>query len=71
MAITTLKVTGMTCGHCVKAVTSALEGVEGVSGAKVDLQTGRAVVDFDGSRTTPAELASVVMDEGYMAEEDR
>ena len=70
MATTTLKVTGMTCGHCVRAVTSALENVEGVGAAKVDLQTGRAIIDFDGTRTTPAELASVVMDEGYMAEED-
>ncbi len=70
MATTTLKVTGMTCGHCVKTVTTALEGVEGVGAARVDLETGRAIIDFDGARTTPAELASVVTEEGYMAEED-
>jgi copper chaperone len=69
MAVTTLKVSGMTCGHCVKAVTQALEGVAGVRQAQVELGAGRATVDYDESRTSPAVLASVVADEGYAAEE--
>jgi len=69
MARTTLKVTGMTCGHCVKAVTQALESVDGVRQADVDLGAGRATVEYDESRTSPAVLASVVTDEGYAAEE--
>ena len=35
MATTVLRVGGMTCNHCVMAVTKALEGVPGVTGAKV------------------------------------
>jgi copper chaperone len=70
MGTTTLKVTGMTCGHCVKAVTTALESVDGVDAVQVDLQAARAVVTYDAERTTPAALASAVMDEGYMAEEE-
>jgi copper chaperone len=69
MTTATLRIEGMSCGHCVKAVTEALEGVDGVERATVDLQAGRAVVDFDESRTTARALANVVMDEGNTAEE--
>ena len=40
--ITTLGVTGMTCGHCVSAVTSELEAVDGVKNVSVDLNVGEA-----------------------------
>jgi copper chaperone len=69
MATATLKVTGMTCGHCVKAVTEALQSQNGVSRAEVDLTAGRAQVEYDESRVTPRELANVVTEEGYAAEE--
>jgi len=69
MATATLKVTGMTCQHCVKAVAGALESQDGVSRAQVDLAGGRATVDYDESRVSPRELADAVMDEGYEAEE--
>ncbi|HJQ63003.1 MAG TPA: copper ion binding protein [Burkholderiales bacterium] len=69
MAKTTLKISGMTCQHCVRAVTQALESQEGVSRAEVDLQAGRAEVEYDAGRVTPASLATAVMDEGYSAEE--
>jgi copper chaperone len=68
MAQATLKVTGMTCGHCVKAVTEALEGQDGVTRADVDLTAGRARVEYDEGRVTPRELAAVVAEEGYEAE---
>lgn len=68
MAMTTLKVSGMSCQHCVKSVKEALEGRDGVLGATVDLPKGRAEVEYDPTRVTPEQLASVVMDEGYMAE---
>ncbi len=68
MATTTLKVGGMSCGHCVMAVTKALKGVPGVKDAQVDLQGGRAVVDYDAP-ATPRELVGAVLEEGYTAEE--
>lgn len=40
--ITTLDVTGMTCGHCVSAVTKELEAVSGVKNVSVDLNVGEA-----------------------------
>ena len=69
MATATLKVTGMTCEHCVKAVTNALRETSGVRNAQVDLKAGRAVVEFDETQTGARELANAVMDEGYTAEE--
>lgn len=69
MATAVLKITGMTCGHCVRTVTEALERVDGVEQADVDLAKGRAVVDYQEDTTTPATLVGAVMDEGYTAEE--
>ena len=60
MATTTLKVSGMTCNHCVHAVKQALENVDGVEEAKVDLKGGEAVVDFDDGRTNAEALANAV-----------
>jgi copper chaperone len=69
MAEATLKITGMTCQHCVRAVTGALEGQDGVTRAEVDLQAGRARVEYDEALVTPRELADAVVEEGYEAEE--
>jgi copper chaperone len=37
-----IKIKGMSCQHCVKAVTKALEGVEGVADVRVDLEKGQS-----------------------------
>lgn len=41
---TKIKVTGMSCMHCVGAVTKALENVPGVEKAEVSLEENQAVV---------------------------
>lgn len=69
MATVTLKVKGMSCDHCVRTVTEALQRVDGVERANVDLKAGRAVVEYRDGGPTPRSLESVVMDEGYTAEE--
>jgi copper chaperone len=69
MATATLKVTGMSCDHCVRAVTQALQNTEGVRNATVDLKGARATVDYDENKTNPRALATAVGDEGYKAEE--
>jgi copper chaperone len=69
VATATLKVTGMSCDHCVRAVTQALKSTEGVRDASVDLKGARATVDYDETKTNPRALAGAVMDEGYTAEE--
>lgn len=61
----TLSITGMTCGHCVSSVSKALKGVDGVQ--VEDVRIGTAKLRFDESKTSAAQLAQVVTDEGYAA----
>ncbi len=44
----TIKVIGMRCGHCVGAVTKALEDIDGISNVKVNLEKGEATYDESG-----------------------
>ena len=55
MASATYRVTGMTCGHCVRAVSAELTGLGGVTGVSVDLVPGGT------SAVTPARLVSSVV----------
>ena len=64
--ITTLRISGMTCNHCVQHVTRALRGVGGVAQVEVDLGAGRAMVDH-GDQTTLASLIGAVESAGYAA----
>lgn len=44
--MTTIKIKGMSCQHCVNSTRKALEEVPGVSNVRVDLAKGEAT--FDG-----------------------
>ena len=52
----TYAVVGMTCGHCVQAVTAELSRLEGVTRVDVDLDTGTATVES----ATPLDRTAVV-----------
>ena len=41
----TIKIKGMTCNHCVMAVTRALEKIDGIKNVKVDLTKAEATFD--------------------------
>ena len=43
--MTTIKIKGMSCNHCVMAVTKALNEMEGIKNVKVDLVKGEAGFD--------------------------
>lgn len=45
---TTYHVTGMTCGHCVSAVTAELTALPGVRDVTAELETGAVTVTSDG-----------------------
>jgi len=64
---TTLHVTGMTCGHCVKAVTEELSGLDGVQGVTVDLIVGgSSSVVVTSDAPLPADAVRAAVDEaGY------
>jgi len=63
----TLKVSGMSCGHCVQAVRKAIAGVEGAT--LEDVAIGSATVAYDAARTTVGALVDAVADAGYEAQE--
>jgi copper chaperone CopZ len=44
---TTYHITGMTCGHCVQAVTTEIAALPGVMAVDVDLAAGTALVTSD------------------------
>ena len=44
----TIKIKGMSCQHCVKAVTKALGEIDGIEGVKVDLSKGEASFNETG-----------------------
>ncbi len=58
-----LKIEGMSCGHCVMHVQSALEDVSGVTSAKVDLMERSAMVE--GEALSDQALRAAVADAGY------
>ena len=49
MTISTYKVEGMTCGHCVSSVSGELGKLTGVTDVAVDLDSGLVTVTSDGS----------------------
>jgi copper ion binding protein len=63
---TTLSIEGMTCEHCVKHVTEALQGVSGVKKAKVNLKAGKADIDHSDGVSVDA-LKAAVLEAGYKA----
>ena len=61
----TLHITGMTCGHCLHAVNSALAEKPAVR--LESLRMGRAVVSYDEKTTSPAAIERMIADAGYSA----
>ena len=60
MTITnTYDVKGMTCGHCVGAVSGELAKLPGVTDVAVDLDTGKATVTSENPLDTEAVRAAV------------
>ena len=64
MSTTVWTVEGMTCGHCVKAVTEEVAAIPGVTEVDVDLDSGRVTVVADADPTTEA-VAAAVDEAGY------
>lgn len=70
MAKMKLKIQGMSCQHCVKTVTDALTGLDGVQSAKVNLRKNEASVNFDPSRITSDNLTKTVTEVGFEVVEE-
>lgn len=65
MEQTTLKIEGMTCDHCKKAVDGALRNLQGVQEVKVDVAKGIAEVTYNNSEVTVDSMKEAVEEQGY------
>ncbi|MGY1743121.1 MULTISPECIES: heavy-metal-associated domain-containing protein [unclassified Blastococcus] len=64
MTTSTYTVTGMTCGHCVSAVSEEVGGLPGVTAVDVDLPSGAVTVTSDAPLDEAA-VAAAVEEAGY------
>ena len=64
MPTTSYVVTGMTCDHCVHAVTEEVSAVAGVDDVAVDLDSGRLTVT-SSTEVPYATVAAAVDEAGY------
>ncbi|HKT58865.1 MAG TPA: cation transporter [Gemmatimonadales bacterium] len=61
----TLHIEGMSCGHCLNAVSRALTELPGVEVESVRI--GRADLRYDEQQLNPARIEAAVADAGYRA----
>ena len=61
---TTINVSGMTCGHCVSAVTMELSLLATVTEVDVDLESGQVTITSDAA-LEHAQLATAIDEAGY------
>ncbi|HEY1027332.1 MAG TPA: cation transporter [Pseudomonas sp.] len=56
------KVGGMSCGHCVRAITRAIQALDQAARVEVDLAAGLVRVD---ARLDAAQVQAAIREEGY------
>ncbi|WP_336714074.1 heavy-metal-associated domain-containing protein [Arthrobacter sp. USHLN218] len=70
--ITKVSIDGMTCGHCIAAVTEELTAIEGVQDVAIELNKGgisTATVQSAG-RLDPEQVGEAVAEAGYLVVAD-
>ncbi|MBO0961088.1 copper chaperone CopZ [Neobacillus sp. MM2021_6] len=61
----TLHVSGMSCGHCVKAVEGSVGELSGVKKVSVKLDKGLVDVEFDAKVVSLSTIKETIDDQGY------
>jgi copper chaperone len=61
----TLNVTGMSCGHCVKAVEQSVGKLEGITSVSVDLESSSVEVNFESDKVNIKQIKDAIEDQGY------
>ena len=62
----TLKVEGMSCEHCVKAVNNALNAITGVADINVSLQDGMVSFSHDSALAPLETIKAAITEEGFV-----
>lgn len=66
---TTLRSQDLTCPSCITKIEKGLQGLDGVSTANVQFNSGRIKVEYDESQTSVAVIQDLVRKLGYETEE--
>lgn len=61
----TMKVEGMSCSHCEKRLSIALERVPGVKEAKASAEDAAVAVTFDTDKAGIEQIREAILDCGY------
>jgi copper chaperone len=61
----TLKISGMTCDHCVKTVEKSLQALKGVSRVHVDLAAQKVEVAYSPEAVTLDQIKKAITEAGY------
>jgi copper ion binding protein len=59
-----INIEGMSCEHCVRHVTNALDELDGISNVSVDLQGKNAVIEVKED-VTDTQISAALDDAGY------
>ncbi len=60
-----IKISGMSCAHCVARVEKSLKSLDGVKEVQVNLETGKAIVKYNPKKVEPSKLEDAVKEAGY------
>ena len=61
----TLKVGGMSCEHCVKAVADAISGIAGTKDVVVNLKAGSASFNYDPAKASLDAIKAAITEEEF------
>lgn len=67
IVVAQLTVEGMHCGSCVALIEETLNEREGVTAALVDLDSARAVIEYDPSMLDVEGIRAAIAEAGYSA----
>ena len=67
MTEATIKIEGMSCGHCKASATNAISAVDGVSAVEVSLENKQATVSYDSEKTNEDAIKAAIVEAGYKA----
>jgi copper chaperone len=65
MEKTVLRVDGMSCEHCVKAIINAVGTLQGVASVSVDLGAKTVTVEYDPVQSPLDKIKAGIEDQGY------
>ena len=68
MASTVLNVPDISCEHCERTITGALQPVEGVTSVNVDIPSKQVRVDYDPNQVSVERMKEILQEEEYPVE---